>query len=154
MKWTMGLVGALALAAALPSAAADAAWSGYGMIGIKIAAKDYQKSINFYTTLGMKEGPRHNPAEQELNWGSGVKGPIIILVHDETGRIKLPAGNSSLMMQVPDVAATAKALKDSGYPDVGEPRSNKTYTVLMLKDPDGNSIEMLGPPPKPVEPPK
>jgi predicted lactoylglutathione lyase len=147
MKWTMGIVGALALAAASVSMAADA-WTGYSMIGIKIAVKDFQKAIDFYTKLGMKEGPRHNPAEQELRWNDASQGSIIILVHDETGRINLTAGSASLMMQVPDVAATAKKLKDSGYPDIGQPRDMKMYTVLMIKDPDGNQIEMLGPPPK------
>jgi catechol 2,3-dioxygenase-like lactoylglutathione lyase family enzyme len=145
MNLSRGFIGALALVAALPLMAADA-WSGYGMIGIKIAVKDYQKSIDFYSRLGMKEGPLHNPAEKELNWGAGVKGPMIILVHDETGRIKLPPGNAALMMQVPDVAATARALRDAGFADIGTPRETKTYAVLMLKDPDGNSIEMLGPP--------
>jgi catechol 2,3-dioxygenase-like lactoylglutathione lyase family enzyme len=147
MKWTMGIVGALALAAASVSIAADA-WTGYSMIGVKIAVKDFQKAIDFYTKLGMKEGPRHNAAEQELRWDNPSQGSIIILVHDETGRINLTAGAATLMMQVPDVAATAKKLKDSGYPDVGVPKDTKVYTVLMIKDPDGNQIEMLGPPPK------
>jgi predicted lactoylglutathione lyase len=146
MKWTTGTLGALLLAAALPAVAADAAWTGYGMIGSKIEVKDFDKSIAFYTKLGMKIGPKHNAAEQELNYGS--TGPKLILVHDETGRIKLAGGKASLMMQVADVAETASQLKAAGYPNIGEPRSNKMYSVLMIKDPDGNDIEMLGPPPK------
>jgi catechol 2,3-dioxygenase-like lactoylglutathione lyase family enzyme len=155
MRWISGLIGSVALATALlaathPAGAADA-WSGYGMIGVKIAVKDFQNSIEFYRRLGMKEGPRHNPAEQELNWGPGVKGPRIILVHDVTGRITLPPGNAALMMETPDVAATAKALRDAGFAGIGDPRDTKMYAVLMLKDPDGNSIELLGPPSKGTE---
>jgi catechol 2,3-dioxygenase-like lactoylglutathione lyase family enzyme len=153
MQWTAGFIGALALAAATAAPAADS-WSGNRMIGIKIAVKDYQQAIEFYSRLGMKEGPKHNAAEQELNWGKDVPGPIIILVHDETGRIKLAAGGSSLMMEVADVAATARTLKESGYPDVGTPRDTKMYAVLMLKDPDGNQIEVLGPPSKAADAPK
>jgi catechol 2,3-dioxygenase-like lactoylglutathione lyase family enzyme len=150
MKWTigMGIVAALALAQASELMAADAAsdkWTGYSLVGIKIAVKDYQKAIDFYTKLGMKEGQKYNPAEQQLKWDNTSQGSMIILVHDETGRVNLTAGSATLMMQVPDVAATAKKLKDSGYPDVGVPRDTKTYTVLMIKDPDGNQIEMLGP---------
>ena len=56
-----------------------------GMYGIKIAVKDYQNSIDFYTLLGMKMGPRHNPAEWELHEWSATQGSNIIMVHDESG---------------------------------------------------------------------
>jgi catechol 2,3-dioxygenase-like lactoylglutathione lyase family enzyme len=151
MKWAMGIVAVLALGEASGLMAADTAadkWTGYSLLGIKIAVKDYQKSIDFYTKLGMKEGQKYNPAEQQLSWDSASQGSMIVLVHDESGRVNLTAGNATLMMQVPDVAATAQKLKDSGYPDVGTPTATKMYTVLMLKDPDGNQIEMLGPVPK------
>ena len=71
-----------------------------------------------------------------------------MLVHDESGQSKLMPGTASLMVQVPDVAAFAKDLKASGYPDVGEPKSTELFVVLMVKDPDGNQIEVLGPVPK------
>lgn len=146
MHWTRGFIGALALAAAATAVAAES-WSGYRMIGLKLGVADFRKSMDFYAALGMKVGPKHNAYEQEMRWDSPAQGSRLILIHDDTGRLTVPAGGSFLMMEVPDVAAAARKLRDAGYPNIGEPRSNKMYTMLMLKDPDGNSIEMLGPPP-------
>ena len=143
MKRIAAFVGGLALAVAQPVIAAEG--SGFGMYGIKIGVKDFQKAIDFYTLLGMKMGPKHNAAEWQLSWDNPSQGSNIILVHDDTGRMKLAPGGSFLMMQVPDVKAVAGKLKSSGYPGVGEPMVTPRSTMLMLKDPDGNQIEMLGP---------
>jgi hypothetical protein len=98
--------------------------------------------------LGMQIGRLYHPGQQEMTWPKPSQGPRIILIHDESGQSKLIAGTASLMMQVPDVAAFAKDLKDSGYPGVGEPKSTDSFVVLLIKDPDGNQIEVLGPVPK------
>jgi predicted lactoylglutathione lyase len=44
---------------------------------------------------------------------------------------------------VPDIKATAQSLRDAGYPDIGEPKDYKTAMLLMVKDPDGNHIELV-----------
>jgi catechol 2,3-dioxygenase-like lactoylglutathione lyase family enzyme len=147
MKCVIGLIGVLAVWTVSPAIADDDV-SSAGMLGIKLAVKDFQRSIDFYTMLGMVEGTKYNPAEQELKWNSALQGSNIILVHDETGRSQLTPGTAALLIREPDVAATAKKLKDSGYPDVGTPRGTKVATILMLKDPDGNQIEMVGSPAK------
>jgi hypothetical protein len=46
---------------------------------------------------------------------------------------------------VPDVKATVGKLKGAGYAGIGDPAVTARATILMLKDPDGNQIELLGP---------
>jgi catechol 2,3-dioxygenase-like lactoylglutathione lyase family enzyme len=148
MRWISGAIGALAFAAASPAFAADAV--GYGMPLVKIAVQDYQRAIDFYAHLGMKAGPKYNPSEMEITWATPSQSSSIILVHDEKGQMKLAPGGAWLVISVPDVQATAKALRDAGYPDIGEPKGGNQYAVLVVKDPDGNRVELVGPGTKPA----
>ena len=116
-----------------------------GIIGVKIVVKDAQKAIDFYSKLGLKVGVKYNAWEQEMLPESG-QGPRLILILNEAAPTKREAGGSSLMIHVSDVRATAKALKDSGYPDVGEPRSTPRSVGLVVKDPDGDDVELLSEP--------
>ena len=136
------VVAVLGLAVASPGVAAEP--PGYGMVGVKIAVKDFQRAIDFYGSFGMKLGRKHNAAEWELKWDNPSQGINIIMVRDETGRFKVTPGGAFLMMRVPDVKAAAGKLKSAGYPGIGEPTVTPAYSMLMLKDPDGNQIEMLG----------
>jgi predicted enzyme related to lactoylglutathione lyase len=143
MKWIVGIIAAFALAIMSPAIAADA--SGYGMPIVKIAVKDYQKAIGFYTKLGLKVGQKYNPAEQELKWDSPSQGSSLVLVHDEKGQMK-PIGPASLLISVPDLKATVKALKDAGFANIGEPRVTPRAMVLVVDDPDGNHVELVSAP--------
>jgi catechol 2,3-dioxygenase-like lactoylglutathione lyase family enzyme len=147
MKSTISLAASLAaalvLAAISPSFAADQ--PPPGIIGVKIVVKDYQKAEDFYTKLGMKVGVKYNDFEQEMLSESPLA-PRLILMHDATG--KLSTGGGSLMVFVPDVQVTAKALRDAGYPDIGEPKASARSMGLTVKDPDGDTVEILSPPPK------
>ena len=143
MRGFLGIAGALALCMATTTASAQD--MGYRMYGIKIAVKDYQRAIDFYTMLGMKMGPKHNAAEWELQWGNPAQGSNIIMVHDESGRMKLAPGGAFLMIGVPDVKVIAGKLKSAGHPGIGEPQVTPRATILMIRDPDGNQIELLGP---------
>jgi predicted enzyme related to lactoylglutathione lyase len=143
MRAIFGLAGAVALTTAAPAAMAQQV--NNGMYGIKIAVKDFQKTIDFYSVLGMKMGPKHNAAEWELKWDNPSQGSNIIMVHDESGRMKMSPGGAYMMMSVPDVKATVGKLKGAGYAGIGEPTVTPRATILMLKDPDGNQIELLGP---------
>ena len=143
MRAIIGAAAALALAGATPAVMAQQI--GYGMYGIKIAVKDFQKTIDFYSMLGMKMGPKHNAAEWELKWDNPAQGSNIIMVHDEKNRMAMTPGGSFMMISVPDVKATVGKLKGAGYTGLGEPTVTPRATILMLKDPDGNQIEMLGP---------
>ena len=143
MRAIIGAAAALALASASPPVMAQQV--NYGMYGIKIAVKDFQKTIDFYAMLGMKMGPKHNAAEWELNWDNPAQGSNIIMVHDEQNRMAMTPGGAFMMISVPDVKATVGKLKGAGYTGLGEPTVTPRAMILMLKDPDGNQIEMLGP---------
>jgi predicted enzyme related to lactoylglutathione lyase len=49
------------------------------------------------------------------------------------------------MFKVPDARKIAKALTDAGFTGVGKPTEMPQYqtVVIMVRDPDGNQIEML-----------
>lgn len=142
MKAALGLGGALILAT---STGALAQQVNYGMYGVKIAVKDYQRAIDFYTTLGMKMGPKHNAWEWELRWDNPSQGSSIIMVRDEKDKLKLVPGGAFMMISVPDMKATVGKLKAAGHPNIGEPTMTPRASILMIKDPDGNQIELLGP---------
>jgi catechol 2,3-dioxygenase-like lactoylglutathione lyase family enzyme len=142
VKWITGIIGALIIAAALPSFAAQDPGPRLG--AVRIAVNDFKKSTDFYVKLGMKAGDIYNAAERQLKWDSPTQGSGITLFHDETGKMsKLVPGTASLSFVVPDIKATAQSLRDAGYPDIGEPKDYKTAMLLMVKDPDGNHIELV-----------
>jgi catechol 2,3-dioxygenase-like lactoylglutathione lyase family enzyme len=143
MKWAIGIIGALALAAVSPAFAAGEDDPGPRLGAVRIAVSDYKKATDFYVRLGMKAGDIYTPAERGLKWDTATQGSGITLFHDETGKSKLVPGTNSLSFVVPDIKATAKSLRDGGYPDIGEPKNYKTAMLLMVKDPDGNQIELV-----------
>lgn len=139
------LIAVLALAAG-PAAAAE--FGQYGLIGVRIAVRDEPRAMEFYKLLGMKVGRLYHPGQQEMTWDKATQGPNLVLMDPQT-KTKLVSGTASFMMYVPDVAATAKALKAAGFAGIDEPKPSKNpYVILMIKDPDGNQIELLGPTPK------
>lgn len=113
------------------------------MPGVKLNVADMARTTAFYTALGMKPGPKYNAHEAALEWDGPAQGSRIIMVHDETGRLSFPSGGAFLMISAPDMKAALDRLKAAGFANLGEPRSNPRFTVLMLKDPDGNQIELL-----------
>jgi catechol 2,3-dioxygenase-like lactoylglutathione lyase family enzyme len=141
MKHVTAIIAALAIAGASASQAEPSA--PIGIIGVKILVKDSQRAIDFYSKLGLKVGVRYNETEQEM---LGEQGLRLILVKEASS--KLIPGNSSLMVSVPDAAAVAKALRDAGFPDIGEARVTPRASVLIAKDPDGDVVEILSAPPK------
>lgn len=120
--------------------------TGTAIIGAKIVVKDYQKAIDFYSKLGLKVGQKYNASELEM-LSDNPQAPRLILIHDASGQMKRASGGSSLMMLVPDVKATAQALKEAGYPGIGEPKTTARSVGLVVKDPDGDEVELLSPPP-------
>lgn len=143
MKVLFAAAAAMTIATAVPAAAQSVE---LGLHGLKIAVQDPAKTTRFYTILGMAAGPRYNSFESELHWAGATHGAAIIMVEDQAGRPPRPKGGSSLMITVADVAATIAQLKQAGFAVQGEPRVTPRATIMMLKDPDGNSIELLGGP--------
>jgi predicted enzyme related to lactoylglutathione lyase len=143
MKTILALAGALAITVAVPVSAQQAPT---GLHGIKIAVQDYERATRFYTILGMTAGTKYNPREWELRWADPARGSVVIMVKDDSGRIPIVKGGASLMISVADVPATVARLRAAGFAVPGEPRTTPRSTIMMLKDPDGNSIELLGGP--------
>lgn len=138
MMKLVAIAGALALAVTAPAHAQE---RPTGMFGLKLGAGDFEKSAQFYILLGMAKGPKYG-SNQELHWDAPAKGSAIMLVPRKPGE----GGGSYLMISVTDVPATAARLKAAGFPVTGEPRTNPRATVLIVKDPDGNTVELMGGP--------
>ena len=117
-----------------------------GMQGVKIAVEDYDRATRFYTILGMTAGMKYNDLEWQLRWAEPARGVPVIMVRDPAGRIGVVKGGASLMISVADVPATVARLKAAGFVVTGEAHATPRATIQMLKDPDGNSIELLGGP--------
>jgi catechol 2,3-dioxygenase-like lactoylglutathione lyase family enzyme len=136
---------AVALLVLVSSPLAAAELGKFGMLSLRIAVKDEAKSIAFYKVLGMKVGRLHHPGQQELNWDTEEQGPGIVLMSGDT---KLVRGTNNFLISVPDTHAVAKALRAAGFSDIGEPHDTPSYVGLTVKDPDGNTVNLLGPLPK------
>jgi len=138
------LLGLVALAAASPLLAQNS--FAPGMRSVKIAVNDFAKSTAFYAALGMKPGPDHG-STRELVWeGSTQNSGIVMASPDYAKTAKMQRGGTYFMIMTPDVKAVADKLRAQNYPGVGEPRQMGTMaTYMILTDPDGNQIELLGP---------
>jgi predicted enzyme related to lactoylglutathione lyase len=137
---------AIALASALSGPAlADPAPPTYSLMSMKISVSDFARSTAFYTKyFGMKEGALYNPAEKALDWPQPGQGSTIIMVHDETGKLKGPP-TSWLMFRVPDAKKIAAELTEAGFKGVEPAQEMPQYktVIVMARDPDGNQIEMM-----------
>jgi catechol 2,3-dioxygenase-like lactoylglutathione lyase family enzyme len=137
---------ALAFAGLLGPAAADTPPVPASLMSVKIGVTDFQKASDFYVKyFGMKPGAKYNPAEQGLDWPTPGQGSNLILVDDPSGKIKLAPGAAWLMFKVPDAKKIAKELVDAGFKGVEPAVEMKQYQtiVIMVRDPDGNQVEML-----------
>jgi predicted enzyme related to lactoylglutathione lyase len=142
------LIGALGLASAAPQS--PVAEAPLGLFSVKIGVKDFERTIAFYSALGMAAGRRYNDSEWELKWVSPAHGSSIVMVRPRPGPNPAPPGVSSFLIEVPDARAVANRLRGAGFPAIGEPRYSAMAVTVILKDPDGNIIEMVSPPlPKP-----
>jgi catechol 2,3-dioxygenase-like lactoylglutathione lyase family enzyme len=137
---------AVAVGAALSGPAlADPAPPAYSLMSMKISVSDFARSTAFYTKyFGMKEGALYNPAEKALDWAEPGQGSNIIMVHDETGKLKGPP-TSWLMFRVPDARKIAAELTAAGFTGVEPVQEMPQYktVIVMARDPDGNQIEIM-----------
>jgi predicted enzyme related to lactoylglutathione lyase len=139
----MILAAAMALAAAAPAAAQQAFPSVPTMAGVKIGVTDFERIIPFYTALGLHAGTKYNDHEMSLDWNSKDQGVRIIMVKADSGW--MTKGGGFVMITTPDMMATIARLNAAGFKNLGTPRAAPGSSLLMLKDPDGNQVELLGP---------
>jgi len=140
---TIGLAAVLALTTISPARAQTVPT---GLQAVKIAVSDYERATRFYSVLGMAAGAKYNAMEWALTWMAPATGPMIVMVNDPSGRISVPKGGGFLMISVADVPTTVAKLKAAGFTVPGEPHVMPQATIMMIKDPDGNSIELVGGP--------
>lgn len=140
-----GLTAALLLASTAPAVAQPAVPTG--LYAVKIAVADYDRAIRFYSVLGMVAGTKYNTSEWELRWTDPARGAVFIMVRDETGRFGMSKAGGFVVISVADVAATGARLKAAGFAVAGEPHATQQGVFWVVKDPDGNSVELVGPPP-------
>mgnify|MGYP000569036695 CR=1 FL=1 len=138
MKSIMKLVVAMVL---ISSPALAVEWGQFGMQSIRMAVKDEAQSIAFYQHLGMKVGRLHHPGQQEMNWDTPAQGPGIVLVSGDT---RIVPGTNNFLITVPDTMAVAKNLRAAGY-DVPEPHETPNYVGVTVQDPNGNTLNLMGP---------
>ncbi len=89
-------------------------------------------------------GRKPNAIEWELKSLGDQPGAVIYIVRNPARRAGIPAGGGFVMISVPSVRGAAVKLKAAGYPNIGEPRSNPRYSFLIVRDPDGNQVELIG----------
>lgn len=143
MNKLTGLLGAVLLTAAMPALAQQTAPNG--IYAVKIAVQDYDRAIKFYSILGMTAGTKYNASEWALGWADPARtGSIIIMVRDDTGRFGVVKGGGFLVVSVGDVAGTGARLKEAGFAVAGEPHATQQGVFWVIKDPDGNSVELVG----------
>ncbi len=144
MKRVMTLAGLLALAAATSVLAQQ---FNPGLRSVKIEAQDWTKSTAFYTALGMKAGVKRDTT-QDMVWEQPSQNSGLVMTnHEYAVRAKMVRGGTYLMIVTPDIVALAARLKAAGFADTPAPRAmGSSVSVMLLHDPDGNQIEVLGPP--------
>lgn len=141
-KWT--IAGAALLAAVSYHASAQTI-AAPSLSGVKIAVADFDKATAFYTALGMRAGPQYHEDTKSLQWPDRAQGSNLIIILNG-GKSHLARGSASFVVAVPDVTAALDRLKAAGFTGLGEPTVTPRMTVLMIRDPDGNQIELAGPP--------
>lgn len=139
------LFGVAGIAAIALASTAVAQQTPTGLHGIKIAVADYDRATRFYSILGMTPGTQYNALEWELRWADPAGGSVVIMVKDPSGRIRVTKGGASLMVSVANVGDTVERLRTAGFSIPGKPMVTPRATILMLQDPDGNWVELLGP---------
>jgi lactoylglutathione lyase len=112
-----------------------------------------EKSITFYTeVLGMtllrqKEYPQGEFTLAFLGYGDESDHTVLELTYNwGTEQYDLGNGYGHIAIEVPDVYATAEAIKAAGGKIVREagPMNAGTTIIAFAEDPDGYQIEFIG----------
>lgn len=141
-------------ACVLAAAMANAQESGIRVRSIRVLASDPEAIAQFYEkAFGMSETSRPvntaNFKEIIINSGStpgkakmATTTPIVIATRPkDSASPAMP----SLILQVPDLEKAIESAKAAGATQLRPPGKSGTLSFVMLKDPDGNQIEMVMP---------
>lgn len=111
------------------------------MMGMKIASADFARTAAFYTALGMHGGARYNDHETALEWTAPAQGLRLVMVRDD--KHTLIRGGAFIVIAVADLTAALARLSAAGFTGFGKPRIAPDFAMLVIKDPDGNQVELV-----------
>lgn len=118
--------------------------------GVRYHSRDVARAADFYSRhLGFKIEHQQLPAFASVSLGD-LK---ILLSGPEAsgsrplpgGRKQEPGGFNRVVLQVDDLAATIKSLKDEGLKFRNDLESGPGGKQIQVEDPDGNPIELFEP---------
>ncbi len=121
-----------------------------GLWGVRYQVKDVQRSISFYTqTLGFHVDLQHLPAFGQVSIGElklilsgpGASGSRPM----PDGRQQEPGGWNRVMLDVKDLPACIRELKNRGARFRNEMEVGPGGRQIQVEDPDGNPIELFEP---------
>jgi len=140
MKSLLGCA-ALVLVSSFLSIAAWAQQDPSLAFKVKIGVTDFQNSVKFYENFGLKEAKRYNAKELGMEWTKKqLVGVTNIILVDPT--IVKPGG-AFIVVFVPDLQAMRKQLVDRGVKDIRDYPNAESVRLLLVKDPDGNTVELV-----------
>ena len=134
--------------ASVPKSAARATESS--VVGPALYVTDIERSLRFYRdVLGMTVKMRYGPAGKEdvvLGFGSDPRQLGLMLLSDKSAatprKIEHGHGFSRFAVNVGDIAAVKKRLRDFGMPPAEIRKVHGTVQMMMTSDPDGYAIEI------------
>jgi catechol 2,3-dioxygenase-like lactoylglutathione lyase family enzyme len=143
----LALCGAPSSEAQTPAPKVDANTFRAGMRSVKFEVANFERAAAFYVALGMRVTARRDTT-WDLAWPDPAQGSGIQMTTPEYAkRAEMVRGGAMMIFMTPDIVAAADRLHRAGFADVPAPRPMGTMaSVLMVRDPDGNKIELIGPP--------
>ena len=121
-----------------------------GLWGVRYQVKDVGRSVDFYTQqLGFDLDLQNLPAFGQVSIGDlklilsgpGASGSRPM----PDGHQQEPGGWNRVILQVSDLPARIKVLKEAGVPLRNEIETGPGGKQIQLEDPDGNPIELFEP---------
>ena len=121
-----------------------------GPWGIRYQVKDVQRAIEFYTdVLSFHEDFKNLPAFGQVSIG-GLK--LVLSGPGASGSRPMPDGRrqesggwNRLILEVKDLPARVRELKDKAVPMRNELEVGPGGKQIQIEDPDGNPIELFEP---------
>jgi glyoxylase I family protein len=121
-----------------------------GFHGVRYQVTDVARSVEFYTKqLGFTLGHQQLPAFAAVS----IEPLTLLLSGPEAsgsrpmpdGRRQEPGGWNRIVLQVTDLAARIRTLRNAGLPFRNEMEVGPGGRQIQLLDPDGNPIELFEP---------
>jgi len=113
----------------------------------KLVVSDLDRSLAFYSVFGLKEAVRLEFADPDvtealLEDATGTRG--LVLLHGDVMPVPSASpGWAPLVVNVDDIDAARKEIRDAGFELAVEPLSLGAVNICMVADPDGYLVEIV-----------